>query len=66
MNKKIKTKIQINVGECYASVLFNPKASAAKMRKTDPAFRATCDALEDEFAALGKHIESSRSIRAGC
>ena len=36
----------------YQPVAFDPKAHAAKMREADPAFRATYDALEDEFAAL--------------
>lgn len=35
----------------YQPVAFNPKAHAAKKRRTDPAFRTAYDALEDEFAA---------------
>jgi len=37
---------------------FNPKAHAAKKRKTDPAFRAAYDALEDEFAALAALLQA--------
>jgi len=36
----------------YQPVAFDPTAHAAKKRKADPKFRAACDALEDEFAAL--------------
>lgn len=37
----------------YQPVAFDPKAYAAKLRKADPVFQASYDALEDEFAALG-------------
>jgi DNA-binding XRE family transcriptional regulator len=36
----------------YQPVAFDPKAYAAKKSKSDPAFKAAYDALEDEFAAL--------------
>jgi DNA-binding XRE family transcriptional regulator len=46
MTRKIETE------DRYQPVAFDPKAYAAKKRKTDPAFRVAYDALEDEFAAL--------------
>ncbi|MDR2244824.1 MAG: helix-turn-helix transcriptional regulator [Burkholderiales bacterium] len=46
MAKKIETE------ESFQPVAFDPKSHAAKKRKSDPAFRAAYDALEDEFAAL--------------
>ena len=36
----------------FSPVAFDPKAYAAKRRKTDAKFAVAYDALEDEFAAL--------------
>lgn len=44
----------------YQPVAFDPKSHAAKKRKTDPAFRAAYDALEDEFAALGALLHARK------
>ena len=47
--------------DAFQPVAFDPKASAAKKRKTDPAFRVTYDALEDEFAALGALLHARKA-----
>ena len=44
----------------YQPAAFNPKAHAAKKRKTNPAFRADYDALEDEFAALAALLQARK------
>ena len=44
----------------YKPIAFDPKAHAAKRRKTDPKFRAAYDALEDEFAALGALLRARK------
>ena len=49
----------------YQPVAFNPKAHAAKKRKTVLAFRAAYDALEDEFAALAALLQEDVAARMG-
>lgn len=44
----------------YQPVLFDPKAHAAKKRKSDPAFRAAYDALDDEFATLAALLHARK------
>lgn len=44
----------------FKPVTFDPKAHAAQQRKTDPAFRAAYDALEDEFAALASLLRARK------
>lgn len=50
---KAKKVTKLGKDDAYRPVAFDPKAHAAKKRKTDPRFSAAYDALEDEFAALG-------------
>lgn len=44
----------------FKPVAFDPKAHAARKRKTDPAFREAYDALEDEFAALDALLKARK------
>jgi len=44
----------------YQPVAFDPKAYAAKKRKTDPAFREAYDVLDDEFAALASLLNARK------
>lgn len=44
----------------FKPVAFDHKAHAARKRKTDPAFRAAYDALEDEFAALDALLKARK------
>jgi DNA-binding XRE family transcriptional regulator len=44
----------------FKPVAFDPKAHAARKHKTDPAFRAAYDALEDEFAALDALLKARK------
>lgn len=44
----------------FEPVVLDPKAHAAKKRKTDPGFRAAYDALEDEFAALAALLSARK------
>ena len=54
MARKIETE------DRYQPADFDPKAFAAKKRKTDPVFRAAYDALEDEFAALAALLSARK------
>jgi DNA-binding XRE family transcriptional regulator len=44
----------------YQPVALNPRAYAEKLRKSDPAFGAAYDALEDEFAALAALLRARK------
>ncbi|TXT21876.1 MAG: XRE family transcriptional regulator [Gallionellaceae bacterium] len=44
----------------YQPVAFDPRAHAAKKRKSDPAFRAAYDEMEDEFAALAALLHARK------
>lgn len=44
----------------YQPVAFDPKAHAATKRKSDTAFRAAYDALDDEFAALAALLHARK------
>lgn len=44
----------------FKPVAFDPKAHAARKRKTDPTFREAYDALEDEFAALDALLKARK------
>ena len=52
----------IQTEDRYQPVAFDPKAHAAEKRKTDPAFRAAYDALEDEFAALAALLQQNPAL----
>jgi len=55
MNRKAETQ------DCYQPVAFDPKAQAAHKRKTDSAFRAAYDALEDEFEVLAALLDARKA-----
>ena len=46
--------------EAYKPVAFDPKKYAAKRRKSDAAFAAALDVIEDEFSALDELLNARK------
>ena len=46
--------------DSFKPVVFDPKAHAAKKRKSSAGFREAYDALDDEFAALGVLLQARK------